>query len=65
MGVHPDRRGRGYGRAVSLAAAAALRELGCSSALVCTPSASVGAVAACEPAGFQRLPKVRDRRQDA
>ena len=38
MGVHADHRGRGYGRAICLAAAAELKKLGSSSALVCTPS---------------------------
>jgi GNAT superfamily N-acetyltransferase len=65
MGVHRDHRGRGHGRAVTLAAAAALRELGSSSATVCTPSANVAAVATYASAGFQKLPEVRDRRRDA
>ncbi|MBO9554902.1 GNAT family N-acetyltransferase [Cellulomonas sp.] len=57
MGVHPDHRGRGYGRAICLAAAAELRRLGSSSALVCTPTALVPAVATYESAGFRRLPE--------
>lgn len=61
VGVHRDHRGRGYGRALTVAAAAALRELGSSSALVCTPSSNVGAVAAYRSAGFQDLPEVHDR----
>ncbi|MGM1059179.1 GNAT family N-acetyltransferase [Saccharothrix sp. Mg75] len=61
MGVHREHRGRGHGRAITVAAAAALRRLGSSSALVCTPSANVGAVATYESAGFRRLPEVRDR----
>ena len=61
MGVHREHRGRGYGRAITVAAAAALQELGSSSAIVCTPSSNVGAVATYESAGFQRLPEVRDR----
>lgn len=61
MGVHRDHRGRGHGRAITLAAAAALRELGSSSAIVATPSALVGAVATYESAGFRRRPEVRDR----
>ncbi|MGH3879360.1 MAG: GNAT family N-acetyltransferase [Actinophytocola sp.] len=65
MGVHRDHRGHGYGRAITVAAAAALQELGSSSALVCTPSANVGAVATYESAGFRRLPEVRDRYRDA
>ncbi|ROP40149.1 GNAT family N-acetyltransferase [Saccharothrix texasensis] len=65
MGVHSDHRGHGYGKAITIAAAAALRDLGSSSALVCTPSSNVGAVATYESAGFQALPEVRDRRRDA
>ncbi|MET7397296.1 GNAT family N-acetyltransferase [Dactylosporangium sp. NPDC005572] len=65
MGVHRDHRGRGHGRAITVAAAAALRELGSSSALVCTPSSNAGAVATYTSAGFQRLPEVRDRCRDA
>ncbi|WP_069817442.1 GNAT family N-acetyltransferase [Streptomyces sp. TP-A0874] len=65
MGVHPEHRGHGYGRAITVAAAAALRKLGSSSALVCTPSSNAGAVATYASGGFQRLPEVRDRRRDA
>ncbi|MEU4767859.1 GNAT family N-acetyltransferase [Actinosynnema sp. NPDC023794] len=65
MGVHSDHRGHGYGKAITVAAAAALRELGSSSVLVCTPSSNVGAVATYRSAGFQALPEVRDRRRDA
>jgi GNAT superfamily N-acetyltransferase len=65
MGVHQDHRGRGYGRAIGVAAAAALRELGSSSALVCTPSSNVGAVATYASAGFRPLPEVRDRYREA
>lgn len=46
-----------------VAAAAALRRLGSSSATVCTPSANVGAVATYQSAGFGRLPDVRDLRR--
>lgn len=65
MGVHPDHRGHGYGKAITVAAAAALRELGSSSALVATPSANVGAVATYASAGFRKLPEVRDHCRDA
>jgi ribosomal protein S18 acetylase RimI-like enzyme len=65
MGVHRDHRGHGHGKAISVAAAAALRELGSSSAIVCTPSSNVGAVATYASAGFRRLPEVRDKRRDA
>jgi ribosomal protein S18 acetylase RimI-like enzyme len=60
MGVHRDHRGHGYGRAITVAAAAALRDLGASSAVVCTPSANVGAVATYRSAGFRELPEARD-----
>lgn len=59
-----DHRGHGYGRAICVAAAAALQELGSSSAIVRTPSSDVGAVATYRSAGFQQLPAVRDRRRD-
>jgi GNAT superfamily N-acetyltransferase len=65
MGVHRDHRGHGYGKAITLAAAAALRELGSSSAIVCTPSSNVGGVATYTSAGFQPLPEVRDRCRDS
>ena len=65
MGVHREHRGRGYGKAITVAAAAALQELGSSSAIVCTPSSNVGAVATYRSAGFRRLPEVRDLRRDA
>jgi GNAT superfamily N-acetyltransferase len=65
MGVHADHRGRGYGRAICLAAAAELKELGSSSVLVCTPSERAAAVATYKSAGFQRLPERLDRTRDA
>jgi len=65
MGVHRDHRGHGYGKAITVAAAAALQELGSSSALVCTPSRNVGAVATYRSAGFQQLPERLDQRRDA
>jgi GNAT superfamily N-acetyltransferase len=61
MGVHRDYRGRGYGQAITLAAAAALRELGASSALVSTPCFNIGAVATYESAGFTPLAQTRDQ----
>ncbi|WP_426245509.1 GNAT family N-acetyltransferase [Nocardioides sp. LHG3406-4] len=63
LGVHRDHRGHGYGTAISLAAAAALREMGASSATVCTPSSNVGAVAAYASAGFRDLGEVTDFRR--
>lgn len=65
MGVHADHRGRGYGRAITVAAAAALRDMGCSSALVATPSSNTGAVATYVAGGFEQRPNVRDMRRDA
>lgn len=65
MGVHRDHRGHGYGKAATVAAAAALQALGSSSAVVCTRSANVGGVATYKFAGFQQLPERRDRYRDA
>ena len=65
MGVHRDHRGHGYATAITIAGAAALRDLGSSSAVVCTGSDNVGAVAAYKSAGFQALPEVRDWRRKA
>lgn len=61
MGVHAAHRGSGYGRRICLAAAAELRALGSSSALVCTPTANVTAVATYRSAGFQPEPERLDR----
>lgn len=60
MGVHADHRGRGHGTAISVAAAAALREMGASSALVCTPSANAAAVATYRAAGYEPSPERLD-----
>jgi GNAT superfamily N-acetyltransferase len=65
MGVHREHRRRGYGVTVTVAAAAALKELGSSSAIVCTPSSNAGAVATYRSAGFRPRPEVRDRYRDA
>jgi predicted GNAT family acetyltransferase len=64
MGVHRDYRGHGYATAITRAGAAALRELGSFSAVVCTSSDNVAAVAAYKSAGFRALPEVRDWRRD-
>ncbi|RAG83943.1 GNAT family N-acetyltransferase [Streptacidiphilus pinicola] len=61
MGVHADHRGRGYGRAITLAGAAALREMGSSSVRVCTLSSNVGGVATYRAAGFEARPEIGDR----
>ena len=65
MGVHRAHRGHGYGRAITVAAARALQELGSSSVIVCTPSSNVGAVATYRSAGLEQLPERRDLYRDA
>lgn len=65
LGVHPDQRGHGYGRAITVAAAATLRELGSSSAVVITESSRTPAVATYRSAGFEQLPDWYDRRRAA
>jgi GNAT superfamily N-acetyltransferase len=59
MGVHRGARGHGYGRAITLAGAAALRDLGASGATVQTPAFNTGAVATYESAGFVPQPETR------
>ncbi|KTR09693.1 GNAT family N-acetyltransferase [Curtobacterium luteum] len=63
MGVAADHRGRGFGRAICIAAAAELQRRGASIAWVCTPSALRSAVATYRSAGFipltERLDLVR------
>ena len=61
VGVHADHRGHGHGTAISLAAAAELRRLGSSCAVVCTESARVVAVRTYRSAGFLRGPERLDR----
>lgn len=63
VGVHRDHRGRGFGTAISRAAAAALSDMGASVALVCTRSANTVAVATYASAGFTRLDEVPDLRR--
>jgi len=60
MGVHQDHRGHGHGTTVTRGAAAALRELGASSAIVCAESANVGAIATYVAAGFSARAEVAD-----
>ncbi|MFG3340353.1 GNAT family N-acetyltransferase [Glycomyces sp. NPDC048151] len=57
MGVHEDHRGRGHGKAICLAGAAALRDMGASSAIVATPPTLTGAVATYKSAGFLPQPE--------
>ncbi|GIJ32710.1 GNAT family N-acetyltransferase [Micromonospora sediminimaris] len=63
MGVHQSHRGHGYGTAITLAAAAALRDMGSSSASVCVESSNVGAVATYASAGFTPSAEVTDLRR--
>jgi predicted N-acetyltransferase YhbS len=63
LGVHREHRGQGHGRAITLAAAAALKAMGASTAVVCTPSSNVGGVAAYASAGFEQLPELADLRR--
>lgn len=63
VGVARDHQGRGYGRAISVAAAAHLRAMGSSSAQVCTRSANVAAVATYRSAGFVPAEPRRDLRR--
>jgi ribosomal protein S18 acetylase RimI-like enzyme len=60
VGVHADHRGRGHGTAICVAAAATLREMGASSALVCTPSSNAAAVATYRAAGYEPSPERLD-----
>lgn len=60
MGVHQEHRGHGYGTVVTTAAAAALREMGCSSAIVCAEASNMGAVSTYVAAGFAAHPDVCD-----
>lgn len=65
VGVHQDHLGHGHGRAICIAAAAALQELGASSAMVATQSANVAAVATYAAAGYRKLPERRDQSRPA
>ncbi|GAB3225181.1 hypothetical protein GCM10027447_14350 [Glycomyces halotolerans] len=63
LGVHRDHQGHGYGKAIAVAAAAALREMGSSSATVCAEGANAAAVATYRSAGYQPQAEVRDLRR--
>jgi GNAT superfamily N-acetyltransferase len=65
MGVDRAHRGCGNGTSITLAAAAALRGMGSSSAIVATPTANKGAVATYTAAGFSAAPEVTDFRRPA
>ncbi len=60
LGVHQNHRGKGYGKEVTLACLEVLKKLGSSSAIVCTISSNVAAVATYKSAGFKELPRVYD-----
>ena len=63
MGTHRDHRGNGHGRAITVAAAAALQQMGSSSATVCTRTDNVPAVATYRAAGFEPLGERLDLRR--
>ncbi|MBV9293471.1 MAG: GNAT family N-acetyltransferase [Frankiales bacterium] len=65
VGVHREHRGRSFGTAITVASVAALRELGSSSAWVCTPSRNVTAVGTYASAGFEPLSERLDVRRPA
>ena len=60
LGVHPDHRRRGFGRAMNLAAARVLRAVGASEVTVCTPRTQVGAVEVYAASGFVAEDEVCD-----
>ncbi|MEU8399666.1 GNAT family N-acetyltransferase [Nonomuraea sp. NPDC048892] len=64
LGVHRDHRGHGHGRAITHAAARALRDLGSSSVAVYTPSANTGGVATYLSAGMERVSERLDLYRD-
>lgn len=65
MGVHRGHRARGYGRAITLAAAATLQTLGSCTATVCTETSNTAAVATYRAAGFRELAEVHDLHRSA
>ncbi|MGC5627766.1 GNAT family N-acetyltransferase [Georgenia sp. Z1344] len=60
LGAHRNHRGRGYGRAITLACAAHLRELGASSVLVKTEGHNAAGVGAYRSAGLTLDPPAPD-----
>jgi GNAT superfamily N-acetyltransferase len=60
MGVHRDHHGRGYGTAITLAGAHALRRHGASSAAVVAENSNAGALATYLAAGFTASAPVAD-----
>jgi GNAT superfamily N-acetyltransferase len=64
MGVHRDHRGHGYGVAITVAAASALRQMGSSSAIVCAESSNTAAVSTYLAAGFTPREQVADLQRE-
>jgi predicted N-acetyltransferase YhbS len=60
LGVDVDHRGKGHGKAITLASAAALQEMGASSVMVCTITSNVGAIATYKATGFKVMGEVQD-----
>lgn len=65
MGVHRDHRGRGYAVAITDAAAAALEEMGSTSAFVAAVNSNAGALATYESAGFTPHEPIADLKRPA
>lgn len=65
MGVHRDHRGHGYGVAITVAGAAALKEMGSSSAVVAAEDSNLGALATYAAAGFTSREPVADLKRTA
>lgn len=65
LGAHRDHHGHGHGRAITLAGAAALREMGAAAAIVITRIGNVAGVGAYRAGGFELLAERRDRRRVA
>ena len=65
MGVHRDHRGRGYGGAITIAGADALKDLGSSSVMVGAENSNKGALATYAAAGFTALEPVADLKRPA
>lgn len=65
MGVHRDHRGHGYGVAITVAGAVALREMGSSSAVVAAEDSNLGALATYAAAGFTARQPVADLKRSA
>lgn len=63
LGAHSGYRGRGYGRAITRAAAAELQSMGAASVGVCTPASNVAGIAAYVSGGFTRLEPMTDFRR--